>query len=224
MFALLSLDTVAELYRDIDLHLRDAKLFQQALRTGIKDARLQEESLGAGHHPASEVILSCLRANTGDDFQRFWQWSHETFIGAHADQPQVSVWDIVFSPWSNGRDWPSDIPSDKMAAIAQEYKARCSRTGLDAKIEAIKLRPISDWDVEMYTRHNWNHFDDVNDPFITLSIMASVNCTRKILESLVRDWTSEELGALTRGAQAVVDSLGVWMPGPVPTPEEALRT
>ena len=224
LFALLSLDSVTELYPYLALELKDSLTFHHRLQDCIRDARRQQDDVVSKKATASEIIFACLRAQTGDDFQLFSQWCREALIGTHADQPQISVWNLVFSPWSNGRDWPSGIPSDKMGALAREYKSQCARSGRDAKIEAIKLKPISDWDVEMYTRHNWNHFDDVHDPFITLSIMASVNCTRKFLESLVRHWTPEELQALTRGAQAAVESLGIWMPGPVPTPEEALRS
>lgn len=223
LFALLSLDSVLELYPYVTLTLKDAAAFHRSLQSCIQAARERQEEVIAGRITASEMILRCLHSKMGEDFTNFLQWLKEAFVGSHSEQPQVSAWEIVFSQWANGRDLPADVAPEKMNTLVKEHRTRCSRADLNARVNAIKQRQLSDWDIEMYARHSWNHFDDVNDPFITLRLMASVNCTRKILESVIRMWTPEELAALTRGAQAVVNTLGVWMPGPVLTPEEALQ-
>jgi hypothetical protein len=79
----------------------------------------------------------------------------------------------------------------------------------------IRKRQLSDWDVAVYLRRDWNHFSELKNPFLTLCLLKDVFITQQVLLEASRSLSPEALNQLREAAQVQLDSLHVYMPGPI---------
>ena len=128
----------------------------------------------------------------------------------HGDDPQLSAWQIALTRF------PEDFPET------------ARRAGTPATLKAITdaLQPpdillevsgaLSAWDLQMCARHGWNPASmEMFPPADTLRVAMSMETTRRALALMSRELSPDARRTLRDEAQAVIDTLRVWMPAPL---------
>jgi len=82
---------------------------------------------------------------------------------------------------------------------------------LEQRIEEIKTQRLSDWDLEMYSIHQFNN-DDLGDPFSIVLTTIEMNRFQLFWEQLLPQLTVAEKTTLWERAQVLQKETGIWLP------------
>ena len=86
---------------------------------------------------------------------------------------------------------------------------------IESKIESLRRDTLSEWDLDMYSRHGYDNTDESADPYSSIVPMIEVHRLQRFLCEAVPTFSRDEKATLLRQGQDVIHRLGVWMPGPV---------
>jgi len=230
IFELLSLDRVLPFYEDMGLNLPDKERFVTLLRQMLSQSH---DELGSDRVPDMdfvEKVLNEIRLLLGDErFEHFYRWATTVFYWAPSDQPQWSIWDHILPRRSH--HLPRDLSPDRWSAVA-EFQLSKSAGDVEQRATAQKHQPLSDWDAQMYTRHNYrdqNSPDDVFeegiDPFSPVTSTIEMNRMQLAWPKLWAHFSDDEKNLFWRYGQA---KLKEWEPeetvaGGVPHPDSLRR-
>ena len=221
LFALLSLDGIADVYDLIGLSFVDRNEFLSSLRGCIRKMRLdidtpQNVPSTQSFYALHNSMLSCLHDKLPRNvYDRFALWQNTAFLGTHSEQPQVSAWEIVLRQLKRRDLWPSALAVSEMERLTSEFVSvnRTRRADWNRRMLDIKQRTLSDWDVEIYARHGWNHYSELNDPYTSASLMSSNYGALAVLKNAQHRLTAESLESLRSAGDAILKQLDIWMPG-----------
>lgn len=226
IFELLSLDGMAPLYEDMGLQIPDKPRFAQMLRRLITGAR---ELYGPERTPDihfAEKVLKEIAADLGEQTaERFYKWATCVFYWGHPDQPQWSAWDSILP--RHPAQLLKGLPPERWNAIVQFRKAHNSEDA-EQRIRALRSQPLSDWDSEMYSLHNYSNKedpwceDDFVDPYSPILSTIEMNRFQLAWPNLWSQFTEEEKTLLWNYGQQFLKDEEIEMPAPLLHPD-ALR-
>jgi hypothetical protein len=220
LLSMLSLDGALSLYDVMGVPVDDKGAFHEALREVINEARsVMKASPNYVPSPAS-MLLDRLDRTTRE---RFLAWARGVFLGYHADQPQWSAWDIVFSHWAYSRARDLDfLPEAKREFFLAGYREKVETDDVKRKAKELLNKPMSDWDLEIYARHGYGIAWE-STPFSLAEAITRIERLKGFAAQFWKRLDASERGESQRRAQALIDELKVWMPGPLPKLEDLLR-
>ena len=145
----------------------------------------------------------------------FLNWALSAFLGDHADMPDWSAWEIVFSNWTFGQSKPSGLNDEKVDDLLSEYLKTVDTKDIEDFFTKQRSHPLSEWDLDMFTRHGFNNLDEYSDPYATVILMVKMHRLRKYWGISRKNFTEQEKQIICEQGQKLVTELGVWMPGPL---------
>lgn len=213
LLSLLSLDTMTTLYQPMGLAL-DSISFLSILRRAILDGRKRynenPEQIPRVETLFIELLDRELNANT------FLFWSQAAFLGVHSEQPELSAWDIVFLHWAFSRQKDLYFLRPELRSlIIDGYTQIVSTDDLNKEIESLKSQALSDWDLEMFSRHGYDIHGN-SDPYLTAKFITKGQRLRTFVSALEPELAEFEKKQLHREAENMLNVLGVWMERPIP--------
>jgi len=159
IFDLLSLDGMTPFYEEMGLQIHDKQRFAHLLRRLITESRQTYEP---GHTPDisfAEKVLKEIEANFGKaTAEHFYKWATMIFCWVYQDQPHWSAWDHDTLP-RHPAQLPDWLPPEKWQAIA-EFREAHSIDDIEERVKALRSQPLSNWDAEMYSIHNYSNVED----------------------------------------------------------------
>lgn len=221
LLSLLSLDGALALYEDMGVPVVDKEAFQRTLREVILEARNQYEA--NPDSVPSVVAMLCARLG-GPAASQFIAWAKGLFLGYHADQPDWSAWDIVFSQWAYSRSKELDFLSkQKQDLFIARYREKATADDIKRKGEESLRKPLSAWDMEMFARQGYGVAWE-SSPYSTAEAIVRIERLKRFAAESWSTLTPDEREELQVRAQALLDNLKVWMPGPLPRLDALLRS
>jgi hypothetical protein len=221
LLSALSLDGARPFYAAMGVPAENAEQFQKVLREAILEGRQRYE---ANPEQVPDVAALVLVRLDGATAKRFADWARGVFLGYHADQPDWSAWDIVFSQWAYSRRKDlSFLTEEKRANFVSDYRREATTDDIRELARQVLEKPLSDWDVEMYARRNWGASWE-SSPFSTIESIVRIERLKRFARVLWASVDDRERGAMQRAAEKLIEELGVWMPGPLPTMDSLLGT
>ena len=218
LLSLLSLDGVIPLYEIMGLMVRDKAIFLQVLRQTIREIRVQYEA-DATHVPivAAMLIRNLEREISTETALTFIAWAKTVFLGNHSEQPTWSAWDIVFSHWAYSRQRDvAFLSADLRDYLVIGYREQVDPEDITNRIEAQKMQQLSEWDMDVFVRQGYS-IEDAPNPYQTVKFITRIHRLQTFLAQFALKLSSSEKEQVERQAQSLIDELGVWMPGPIPS-------
>lgn len=213
LLAVLSLGAAPEFYGLMGVPTRDPATFQRALRATILDARGRQDAEPDHIPPVAEMFADRLQTS---DAEAFLRWARGVFLGYHADQPEWSAWDIVFSQWAYSRRGDLGfLPTTTRDALVVAYREIAETDDVRERCERAAERPLSDWDVEVYARRGYGA-EWESGPYSTIEAVCRIERLKQFVSVVWPELTPQERAQLHDRAEALLAELGVWMPGPLP--------
>jgi hypothetical protein len=217
LLALLSLDGVVPLYEYMGLTMENKACVLQILRDTILEGRSLYKVNPTYFPPLADMLLQNLEQELGTEVSKlFNSWFKTVFLGDHAEQPEWSAWDIIFSHWAYSRTEDIQFLSDEVRNyLTIEYGQKVDTEDLQLLIQQIKSQRLSDWDMAMFERHSYSIFDE-SDPYLTVEYIVKIYRLQQFIKELTLKLSSIEKEQIVQTAQKLINELDVWMPGPIP--------
>jgi hypothetical protein len=213
LLGLLSMDAILPLYDLMGVPVADPAGFQKTLRDVVREARRRYEADPDAVPPVAAMLLDRLDPA---DAERFAAWAGGVYLGYHADQPDWSAWDIVFSQWAYSRRRDLDfLPAEKRGLVIDGYRRMVDTGDVKARCREVMAQPLSDWDLEVFSRRGYGVAPH-SGPCSTVEAIARIERLKKYCAEVWQALTPAEREQLGRRAQTLLDQMRVWMPGPLP--------
>jgi hypothetical protein len=220
LMSLLSLDGVLPLYEAMGVPVDHKEAFQKALREVILKARQLYEA-SPDHLPSVATMLFDRLGTVAAG--HFAHWAQSIFLGYHADQPDWSAWDIVFSQWAYSRRQDLDfLPQQKQNEFIAGYRQDAVTEDVKKKGEELLNSPLSDWDLEMFSRRGYSISWEAS-PYSTAEVIIRIERLKKFARKMWQNLSPSEKKEFQERGQTLINALKVWMPGPLPSLEHLLR-
>jgi hypothetical protein len=198
----------------------DKRAFQTTLREVILEARRLYEA-SPDHLPA--VAATLLRRLGMATARPFVSWARGAFLGYHADQPEWSAWDIVFSHWAYSRSGDLDfLPAQQRDAFITGYREKAATDDVKQKGEELLEKQLSAWDLETFARQGYGSTWE-SSPYSTAEAIIRIERLKKFVNEVWNSLTPTDREELQRRAQELINQLKVWMPGALPRLDVLLR-
>ncbi|OQW92193.1 MAG: hypothetical protein BWK78_02410 [Thiotrichaceae bacterium IS1] len=226
IFTLTSMDTMTPLYEAMGLQLKEKPKFLELLRYRIIENRKFYEANPKVIPPFANRMMQTLESHLGKmEARNFYNWATGVFIQVHADQPQWSAWEMLFHAWSYNiqRQSMLELPIEKRDRLFSEYRRCLDLQQVMQQIAELKSRPLSLWDMEMYSIHQFNNEDEISDPFNTITHTIEINHFQLLWEQWLPQLSSTEKVSLWQEGQRLVVEREVWMPEPLKHPDSLRR-
>jgi len=221
LLSVLSMDKSRGFYAAMGAPVENVERFQATLREVILDGRQRYE---ANPERVPDIAGLLVQRLDGETAKRFAEWARGAFLGYHADQPDWSAWDIVFSQWAYSRRKDlAFLPEEKRALFVSDYRREATTEDVREAAREVAEKPLSDWDLEMYARRNWGASWE-SSPFSIMESIARIERLKRFARAFWVGLDERERVAMQQAAEKLADELGVWMPGPLPTLDELLGT
>jgi hypothetical protein len=214
IFALLSMEVIIPLYEDMGLELSDKKRFVDMLRRLILENRKVYEANPGVVPPLAAHVLEEMEKILGkDQTWFFYRWVTSVFIEIHSDLPQWSAWQILFDTCAYN-DRMRDrlgLPPEKRDAILAQYRKALNVSDVEQKMAELKALPLSDWDLEMYSIHQF-HNDELSSPFDSVLRVVEMNRFQLFWEELLPQLSAGEKIRMQKESQRLLKEMEIWMP------------
>lgn len=218
--SMLSLDGVQPLYEAMGVPVADKAVFQKTLREVIHQARRVYEASPDNVPSVATMLFDRLGSAAA---RQFATWANGAFLGYHADQPEWSAWDIIFSHWAYSRRHDLDfLPPQKRDSFISGYRQKAVTNDLKQKGEEALNSPLSDWDLEMFARRGYGRSWE-SSPYSTAEAIARIERLKKFAHEVWENLSPGERVELQKRGQELINILKVWMPGPLPSLDALLR-
>jgi hypothetical protein len=220
LLSLLSLDCVLPFYQAMGLPVGDKSVFQLTLRGVILDAR---KFYAANPDRVPDVAAELLKRLKSPESRSFFSWARGIFLGYHADQPNWSAWDIVISQWAYSRNRDLDfLSAQNLEFFLVGYRRDADTDDIKCKGGEALRSALSDWDLEMFSRHGYGASWETS-PFQTIESIVRIERLKIFVRKIWLMLSLVEQEQFQLRAQVLVDQLKVWMPGPLPRLDDLLR-
>jgi hypothetical protein len=221
LLSVLSLDCAGPFYGAMGVPVKSADRFREVLREVILEARRRYETDPKQVPDVAGMLLNRLDRPSAEQFER---WARGAFLGYHADQPDWSAWDIVFSRWAYSRR--KDLvflPEEKRESLVSEYRLKVTTDDIEQLANEALEGPLSDWDLEMYARRNWGASWE-SSPFSVIESIVRIERLTRYARAFWASLDEREREATQVAAEKLIEELSVWMPGALPSLDGLLRT
>lgn len=216
LVAPLALDAALPLYALLHVPPDDGSLrLHRFLKEAVEYARFasDEAALWAAVKSYAEATL------TDADRTAWLNWIYAAFAGLHPPDVDLSGWLIALEHFHSAPDaWASSGMSEDQikvaAALIDRYYLELDEEAFLAAIAACQARPLTDWDKRMHQAYGFVYFDRAGgaDPFLSLKFINQGEALRRAIRATDIESPAFPAAALRTQAQAVIDTLGVWMP------------
>jgi|ERR1044072_1138440 hypothetical protein len=214
IFTLLSMDAIATFYEPMGLTIPDKAHFTKMLRRLILENRTTYQQNPEVIPPLADRVLEEMQSSPGvAEAEQFFKWATTVYTEVPADQPQWSAWQIIFfrAAYNDEIRAGLGLAPDKRDSILEQYLKGMDVTEVEQKIENIKTEPLSDWDLEMYSIHQFSN-DDLSDPFAVILSTVEMNRFQLFWEQLLLQINALEKQHLWDQAQRIFKETGIWLP------------
>jgi hypothetical protein len=209
--ALLSMDVVEPFYDLIGLRIADAAVFQAALRKLILAARREfPRTDPAVVFLRRESILQMTGVTLGEETKTHLErWGESVFEMSAQDHIELKHWTLALR-YCGLRDptaWAAlGIPEPLSGEFLRRFLRSIDSEEFERRHQETYSRPLSDWDLHMYSLH---HFND-GDPPPTSGPNSYLSPTSKIYRGYIfwgwalRNLSAEAQGSLRENALRIV--------------------
>jgi hypothetical protein len=214
IFTLLSMDVMTPFYEPMGLAMPDKQRFLKMLRRLILENRTIYQQNPEVIPPLADHVLEEMQSILGvDETEHFFKWATTVYTEVPADHPQWSAWQIIFfrAAYNDKIQERLGVPAGKRDNILAQYFEVMDLTEVEQKIEKIKTQPLSDWDLEMYSIHQFSN-DDLSDPFAIVLSTVEMNRFQLFWEQLLSQLSVDEKTHLWKQAQRILKETGIWLP------------
>lgn len=198
---LLSLDVVAPFYASLGLQVTDTKTWLKLLRDTILSNRRAFEVDQSRIPDLKGSLLSALKHRLGPEAaSRLNHWIENVFVFSGEDFSRLSRWYMLLAlSRTNPQRWGAlGLPHGFSEEARTRLEEVFDRTRLHALADQIDKRPLSDWDLEMFSIHRFD--DDDNDPYNWILETVKKRRFVSFLEWLVKSLSDEQLQRLADSA------------------------
>jgi hypothetical protein len=220
LLTLLSLDSVTPFFDDLGFPLQNRTRFIELIR-GLIVGWSKEPEANRGKRIANpDQLLGELDREFGPDQSRlFLHWARMLYVGGSSENRPWTTWDHIFGSWSNGR-LPSmpRLPPAVLKSLQDGFQDAVLNRGVDDKIESLKRGTLSNWDLEMYARHGYNPYDDLADPFLSVSLMVDMSHFQQFWKGNVEPLSQQLKDSLLRDGRSTTEELKMNLPVPLQLP------
>lgn len=209
---LLSLDLAAPFGASFGLPELGSEI-QPVLRQFI--LALREETRAAGRAPSdlgTPALASIEEALDADVAGRVKVFVERLYHEVHTDQPQGSGWWLAFFFDLQGLVAP--LPTTKQVDLQRLWTNTTDMTELDNLIAQVKSEPLSEWDLDMCSRHALDP-EGSPSPFHRIEKALRMRRFLAFARSAVKLLDDDERELLRERAEQVLNRREVWMPGPL---------
>ncbi len=222
IFAIVSLDIAQPLLPGMGWHSPQPGRVLELLRARINNARAAQARDPDAAPPLAQGFLRSLEAECGPGEARLFQdWAQGLFPVTHAKSPHWSGWQLAFDQWlrrpANRPEVPQLTPED-WAALLKSYTAAKNLDEWQAEADKAKTGLLSEWDLLMFARRGFLFDDDVADPFILAMSWIERHQFQRFWKDAVAPLPPGARETMRRSANGILDTMGVWMPGPLEEP------
>lgn len=214
IFILLSLDIMYPLWEYMGLHLRDKENFKSLLRHLIIENRSIYEQNPNETPPLVDRVFEQVETKIGkNEAKSLYEWATNIYNEVHADSPQWSAWEIIFFRATNNALVLKElgIPEKKLEILLPKYKEYMDTSDVDKQIEKLKEEPLSDWDLEMYSIHQFCN-NGLSDPFELIYRSVRMYYFQLFWKDLLSELSVKDKATLLQNGKAIIKNMGVWMP------------
>ena len=227
IFALLSMDIMTPFLKYIGLNAFNNREFIHLLRRLLVANRQKYEENPAEIPDLTSKVFGLINEIFSQvKLSYFKKWAFYVFMETHEDQPQWNAWELLFFKWFHNPKWREVILIDKnkLEDLLYSYHNTCSLKDLKEDIKKNKSKKLSPWDLEMYSLHNFNNEDDINDPFSTIVTTATVNYFQQFWETkFLPSFSRKEKKHLRLIGEKIINDLKIWLPEPLIDPDDLRR-
>ncbi len=226
IFTLLSMDIMNSMHEFMGLQLKEKEHFIQLLRHIIIINRKNYEANPSEIPPLADRVIEMLESSFGKiQTKHFYNWATSVFTEVHTDNPQWSAWEILFLQWAYSSTPQNNLklPLERCNMLLSNYLKELNINDVEQKINELKSQVLSNWDLEMYSIHQFDNDDEINDPFNTVVKTIEINRFQLFWESLLPQLSASEKICLQKQGQLLLNELGVWMSAPLKYPDELRR-
>ncbi|NJO18625.1 MAG: hypothetical protein HC877_23730 [Thioploca sp.] len=218
IFTLLSMDIIFPLYEAMGLEFKDKKNFLQQLRYLIIENRKVYETNPNAIPPLAEQVIKMLTTSFSQfQAKHFYHWATTVFTSVHIDQPQWSAWETLFHAWCYNATQQSKLKLslEKREIIFSAYRKTVNIKDIERQVIQLKAQRLSDWDLEIYAIHQFNHDDELSDPFSSILYTIEINRFQLFLKAIFPQLHSSEKEILWERGQQLLVEREIWMPEPL---------
>lgn len=225
LFVLLSLDVILPFHRAMRLLTSHPVRLVTIVRPYVTalDAALD---VAHPNGPAIEIPTDAVFADVaremGDaDARALLGFATNTFSSFPLDRPHWYGWDtaFAFAEPSEKKRRNLALPAELRNAVFDAYSAATDLSSVETEIHAVKQRPLSDWDLDIYTRYRF-YAEDINDPFDDVLSTIKLIRFREFMTWLVRTLSESALDALHQSARDRLAADGVRLREPLRHPRD----
>jgi hypothetical protein len=207
IITLLSMDYTHPFLSPMGLSIPDQDKLKALLRKLILENRaLYERDTDKVPALAERVFDECRKLFGSDFFQHFLNWGEKIFKHSPQDQLDLRHWQFIVSLCreSPRRDWlfPDTVQAQVVVSRLNESLSADDVFDTD---EALGATELSEWDLQMYSRHGFN--EDTMSPFTWI-----VNTVRQYRFQQFWIWlcgflSQNELEQLYKGGQKAIQEV-----------------
>ena len=175
LYTVLSLDSALDFHDAIGVPIKPAEALKNVVRKAIlnnrKSYRGGYQDIGIAEHASRGICEVFGEASLGS----FISWSKSVFVDNSTRHTKWNGWRIVFVylKWELFRlDYIVSESSERIGAAYSEFQ---ERSDIFFKLDQAMNVPMSEWDMEMYARHDMDFLDPAKfNPFTLISLTCTL--------------------------------------------------
>lgn len=217
-FTILGMDLAAPFHEVMGVPAERPELLVKAVREAVIENRndyLQNRPVGI-FHVASRVISTEL----GIDFATaLIRWGIGTFTDVGWRHADWIGWRIVFTHIRHQASRLDVVGSKTASAILTAYEEHLLRSDLTARVDEIRSRRMSSWDLDMFARHDMDFDDPAKfNPFTLMELTATLRSFQTFWTSWAGDVTGDQWTKLWKMGADLLAEEEIDLPAPLPDP------
>lgn len=210
LLPILSLERTLPLYGAMGVPGNDPAVLQRQIREVLRP-QTSEHGLGD-----KSSWLEMLRERLGTaQLTVFLQWAEGVYLGYHADQPEWSAWQIAFSQFAYSHRGKIDfLKAEKREIFLTGYRERVEIDDIKNINTTLAKLPLSAWDLDVFSAQGYGASWE-SGPLAVVEPLIEVERLKQFAREFWIALEPTEREELQRRAQALLQELRVWMPGPL---------
>jgi hypothetical protein len=214
MITLLSLDVVSPFYEYLGLNIDNVEEFKTSLRKDIIENREEYVKNPNIIPDLKKRNMKNLNLIDGNSLGIMLEnWFQNSFVWNPADLGIYGKWKILFSiSIRMDERWKSlDLPKTISEQARKKYeKDVTDKTELHALADQIDEQPHTKWDIEMYSLHGFDDYN--NDPYNSVLFIIGYKRIKAYLNWLVSVFNDIELKQFLKAANHLQASIPALKP------------
>jgi len=214
MITLLSLDVVIPFYNHLGLDINNSKEFLNLLRTDILANREEYIKNTQTIPDLKKRNLKSLNHFYGGIFaKKLEDWFQDSFVWHPSDSGIYGYWKMLLSISRNDnkRWYQLDLPKNIVKQARSKFESDViDKTELHALADEIDEMPHTRWDIEMFSLHGFDDYD--NDPYNAVLFIIGYRKIKTYLKWLVSSLNDKEVKQFVDSANHLQESISALQP------------